>query len=158
MEEIYKNIFIGSDYDCLHTSRMAVIHACKTCHQKALNYTKSLPQTHPNYLIAEEKNNLYLNMVDMSRELSPLYTNPVMSKAMEFIDKSADNGKILIHCNQGMSRSPSIGLLFLARKNVINNTSYRNAKSDFLKIYPFFSPGTGIELYMAGNWNDLLDI
>ena len=42
--------------------------------------------------------------------------------------------KVLIHCNQGISRSPSIGLHYLSVKGIIKNESYEVAKEDFIKI------------------------
>ena len=90
MQEIFKNIFIGADQECsnLGITGWAVIHACKhPCHVKAVGYTKSLPSTHPNYLVMENSQHLFLNMVDMEKELSPIYTNPIMKSAMAFIEK-----------------------------------------------------------------------
>lgn len=160
MKEIYKNLFIGSDIDCMTASRnneFATIHACKTCHQKVLNYTKSLSSTHPNYLIYEHDNHLFLNMVDMSNEFSPIYTNPMIKVALDFINRNIPNKEILIHCNLGQSRSPSIGLVYLAIKGIINNKSYKDAISDFIKIYPDYNPGNGIALYLEHNWNSIIN-
>lgn len=47
MNEIYHNIYNVSIRQA--SSGCAVIHAFKTCHQKALKYTKSLPQSHPHF-------------------------------------------------------------------------------------------------------------
>ena len=63
---------------------------------------------------------------------------------------------MLIHCNQGLSRSPSIGMVYLARKNKITPTSYLDAKSEFISVYPDFLPGRGIELYLKNNWPKLM--
>jgi predicted protein tyrosine phosphatase len=157
MKEIYKNLFIGDDSDCFKSkySDYAVIHACKTCHQKALHYLKSLPNIHPHYLIYEKDNHLYLNMVDM-RELLSVYTNPIMQSAMRFIDLRLPNEKVLVHCNQGFSRSPSIVLIYMALKELLSDNSYTEAKSEFIKIYPSYLPGIGLELYLAHNWSDLM--
>ena len=133
--KIFDNLFIGSDHECRSGNFDVVIHACKTCHQKALVYTKSLPSNHPNYLTFLNSNHLYLNMVDMDKELMAMYTNPIMSAAIKFIEDNIQSKQILIHCNQGMSRSPSIGLLYLARRKVISDLSYDTAKSDFLRMY-----------------------
>jgi hypothetical protein len=70
MIEIIENLYIGDDSDCINQNRdMTIIHACKTCHQKGVGYRGNLPSTHPNYLILETNGNLYLNLVDMEREL-----------------------------------------------------------------------------------------
>ena len=59
--------------------------------------------------------------------------------------------KVLIHCNQGISRSPSIGLLYLAVKGIIKNENYNIAKEDFIKIYPKYEP-SGIKEFLEINW------
>ncbi|MGB2579455.1 putative protein tyrosine phosphatase [Elusimicrobium simillimum] len=155
MKEIYKNLFVGSDIDC-SPQNFKTIHACKTCHQKHLGYRGSLPQNHPEYLVAETSEHLFLNMVDMEREFLPKFTHPIMNAAMNFIDKHIENNKILIHCNQGASRSCGIALLYLARKEAISKENLQKAESDFIKIYPNANLGLGIRLYLNNNWQDLV--
>ena len=63
MYEIFEGLFIGNDIDCNIYSKnndFAIIHACKTCHQRVLRYNKSLSQLDPNYLIYEMDNHLFL--------------------------------------------------------------------------------------------------
>ena len=70
MEEIYPNLFIGSDDDYKFLSYdlkgWYVIHACKEpYHRNALRYVgRSAPKDHPEYLIAERDGHLILNLVD----------------------------------------------------------------------------------------------
>jgi len=157
MIKIMYNLFIGNDYDCFTCSDgFSVIHACKTCHQKGIGYRGSLPSSHPNYLVFEQENHLYLNMVDMENELLPRFTHPIMNRAILFIEKNITKNPILIHCNQGQSRSPSVGLVYLARENKIASNSYFEARKDFLNVYPNYLPGRGIELYLMNNWEDLI--
>jgi len=155
MIEVYENLFIGDDTDC-YPQNFKTIHACKTCHQKHLGYRGSLPQNHPAYLIAETPEHLFLNMVDMERELLPKFTHPIMKAAMDFMDKHIGNNKILIHCNQGASRSAAVALLYLARKGVISKENYQKAEADFIKIYPKTNLGLGIKLYLNNNWRELV--
>ena len=81
----------------------------------------------------------------------------MVSKAMEFINNNIKNKKILIHCNQGQSRSPSLGLVYLARNGDIPKDSYSVAAQAFLKLYPDYSPGTGIALYLEHNWDWIIN-
>jgi hypothetical protein len=156
MVKITKNLCVGNDLDCQRSGMgMAIIHACKTCHQIGVGYKGSLPSGNPNYLIFEKGLHLYLNMVDMDQELLPKYTNPIMRAAVDFIKRHIDNKIVLVHCNQGHSRSPSIGLLYLARKSIINQSSYKDAAFDFTRIYPDYQPGKGIESYLLRNWRNL---
>jgi len=157
MIEIIDNLFIGNDYDCSTCCNdFSIIHACKTCHQRGVGYRGSLLPSHPNYLIFEQENHLYLNMVDMERELLPRFTHPIMNSAIYFLEKNISETTILIHCNQGQSRSPSIGLIYLARENKIASNSYSDARNDFLNVYPDFLPGRGIELYLMKYWQELM--
>lgn len=160
MIEVHKNIFVGSETDCFHDKRddWIVIHACKNpCHCHAVGYSGSLPNNHPEYLISEKENNLYLNMVDMTKPLSPVYTHPIMKKALSLIYSSIKNKKILIHCNFGQSRSASIILVYLARENKISKDSFNEAFKGFLELYPNYNPGEGIKAYLNFNWGELMD-
>lgn len=159
MNEISENLFIGNDFDCsTNGSNFAIIHACKTCHQKGIGYRGNLSSTHPNYLIYDNDNNLFLNLVDMDRELLSKFTHPIMKSALNFIRNHIKTEKILVHCNQGRSRSPSICLVYLAQNGIISSNSYINAKEEFEKIYPDYSPGKGVELYLHKNWGSVMEL
>jgi hypothetical protein len=148
---------LNNNNDCMSMNNdFAIIHACKTCHLNGVGYRGSLTSSHPNYLIKEDATHLYLNMVDMEQELLPKFTHPIIQTAMNFIKSNIENRKILIHCNQGFSRSPSIGLLYLAIKNDLPNTDFNLARNEFQNIYPNYQPGRGIALYMQNNWDDLM--
>ncbi|MDD2622122.1 MAG: dual specificity protein phosphatase family protein [Bacteroidales bacterium] len=161
MLQIYDKIYVGSEQDCNFNAPdgWVIIHACKhPCHIKAVGYKGSLPKSHPNYLILENNKHLVLNMVDMEQELHPTYTNPIMKAAINFIEKYIEMNKILIHCNQGQSRSPSIALIYMARKGIINNESYPAASKEFIKLYQYYQPGRGIAAYMNNNWDFLMNM
>lgn len=158
MKEVSKNLFVGNDLDCANSSGFAVIHACKTCHQKALRYTGSLTSSNPNYLFFQKDKNLFLNMVDMRKVLEQKFTNPIMESAILFINENVEKRRVLIHCNQGFSRSPSIALIYLSLINILPNTFYLDAKNDFTKVFPEYNPGSGIELYMMNNWKFLMEL
>ncbi len=159
MKEIHPNLFIGVDADCRKCGfdpEFAIVHACKTCHQSALGYAKSLPPTDPNYLIYENDRHLYLNLVDMPAEFQPKFTHPIFDRAMDFIDRHIAAHKVLIHCNQGQSRSTSLGLVWLARAGIINNENLESAAAEFIKLYPDYLPGNGVRLYTKNNWDYLM--
>ncbi|GAG59460.1 unnamed protein product, partial [marine sediment metagenome] len=86
------------------------------------------------------------------------FTHPIMKSALAFIRTHIVNRKILIHCNKGQSRSPSIGLIYLAQTENIPNNSYQDAREEFLKIYPTYLPGKGIELYLQNQWKYILEL
>jgi hypothetical protein len=153
MFEVYPNLFIGIERECFFTQRddWAVIHACKSpCHQRALGYRGSLPKDHPNYLVYERGNHLFLNMIDPNE---PLFMPPLFVVSLDFIEQHISKRKVLIHCNEGLSRSPSLALLYLAKRaGVINEKSYGLAVRDFVKLFPSYRPGRGIALYLELHW------
>jgi len=156
MFEIYPNLFVGNCNDCFYHEKdgWAVIHACKSpCHQNILGYKGSLPQNHPNYLIYERPNHLFLNIIDPQE---PLFKLPLFSRSLDFIDSHLPTQKVLVHCNNGLSRAPSIVLLFLAKRlKNIDNDDFMHAASDFKKLYPYYQPGRGILIYLSQNWQTL---
>jgi predicted protein tyrosine phosphatase len=79
---------------------------------------------------------------------------PLFTSFMVFSNKHWNEGrKLLIHCNQGESRAPSLAMLFMAKGlSAINNVSYESARSEFEKLYPRYNPGKGIETYFSRNW------
>lgn len=159
MIQVYENLFVGTTADCFYDERedSAVVHACKTpCHQRKLGYTKNLPSTHPNYLILEEGNHLYLNIVDMA-QLMPKFVDPIFFKALEFIENNISDRQVIIHCNLGQSRSPGIALTYMAKKELIPKTSYSDAVTAFRLIYPNYAPGRGVDNYLRENWKKLVN-
>lgn len=161
MTEVYKNLFVGTELDCRYDNPegWAFVHACKhPCHTKIVGYKGILPQNHPCYLICEKGNHLALNMVDMENELLHRFTNPIITAAIRFIDSHIKENKILIHCNQGQSRAPSIAMIYLAKKRVIKNGTFNEAFHDFIELYKGYQPGKGIGLYINRNWTTLMDL
>jgi hypothetical protein len=153
MIEVYPDLFVGTDNDCFYHEKQewAVIHACRSpCHQRIVGYKGSLPQNHPNYLIYEKENHLFLNIIDPP---SPLYKSQLFFRSLDFISHHIRERKVLVHCNNGLSRAPSIALLFLAKRiRKINNDSFEQAVFDFKKLYSYYQPGKGIATYLCQNW------
>ncbi len=131
----------------------AVVHACKDpCHKLALGYQRSLAPAHPNYLSYEQNLHLYLNMVDPS---TPKFRPESFRTFLEFTDRHITNRPVVIHCNQGLSRAPSLALLYMAKRlQLLPNTNYAAARSAFEEQFPY-SPGKGIEAFLSAHWASL---
>ena len=155
--QINNRIFIGDNFSCFYDDKegWVVIHACKSpCHQRAVGYRGNLPSTHSDYLIKEDEKHLYLNMVDNDIWI-PKFIEPMIKKFIEFMKKNINNN-ILIHCNVGLSRSPALALIFLAKvSKEIKNDSYDDAKKEFIQLYPAYQPGRGVDDYLRKYWNEL---
>lgn len=131
VSKIAGNIYVGDDSDCNSEDGWVIIHACKTCFKKV------------------DKNDcdLYLNMID---PIQPLFNLQLFKDAVDFINKNIKYKKILIHCNKGMSRSPSIAMLY-----VFGNLDYGEAQYNMSEVYNKYQPSLGIDTYMEENWEQL---
>jgi predicted protein tyrosine phosphatase len=158
MIEITRNLFIGTanDYETQVKGKenWTTIHACKEpYHRQALRYMgRSAPKEHPEYYFAVRENRLILNLIDANT--SNYIPKIIIDKALNYIDNSLkSNKKCLVHCNQGQSRSPSIGLLYLAQNKLLPN-DFNSAEKEFKKIYPFYNPNNGIRDFIKKNWTN----
>lgn len=158
MIEIANQLFIGNQEDYELRAKGAdgwsIVHACKEpYHRNLLGYTgRGAPKGHPEYLLARRENRLFLNIVDVE---SPDYiAREIIDAALSFIKEALSNGgKCLVHCNQGESRSPSIGLLHLAVNNLLPK-DFAKAEDEFRKLYPPYNPKNGIRSFIINHWND----
>lgn len=148
MTEIYKNLFVGNDNDC-RKFEGAIVHACQSC------FVRGVCGNVRGKVVFENIDDLYLNLLDIST-LSYDYAYPIIKKSIEFIDKKIKEKKVLIHCNFGASRSPSIALIYMANKGYIDNSSVKNAVSDFKNIYNNYYPGFGMYKYFERYWDDII--
>lgn len=157
MIEIYPNLFVGSqeDFEANPTKFLEwrVVHACKEpYHRKALGYTgRGAPQNSPYYYYLYDKyGHLILNIVDTN---SPDFFNDEMiDEAVRYcLEGLENNQKVLIHCNQGESRAPSLGLLVM-RKTGFFGDDFEKSVDVYRKIYPLFNPKSGIYLYIKKRW------
>ena len=157
IRQVHDRIYVGSDADCFHIREgWAVVHACKEkCHRNAVGYHGNLPRTHPYYLVYKEVNNLYLNMIDPD---TPMFMPPLFEETLSFVDERWNSGfNVLIHCNKGGSRAPSLALLFLAKRiGSISNESYRDAWMDYIEVDPQYLPSLGIQTYLTNHWEELI--
>jgi protein-tyrosine phosphatase len=156
---IHDRIRVGDQSDCViglcMTPGDSVIHCVKDpCHKRTVGYTKNLSKDHPNYLSAEYRNDLFLNLVDPP---VPLFQAQSFALFRQFAREHYNRGEnLLIHCNQGFSRAPSLAMLFLAKElGVISSESYAAAVEEFKPLYPAFAPGKGIEMFMQEHWGEL---
>lgn len=140
--QVFPNLFVADMEGCRYDEGTAVIHACKhPCYESIMG---NVPKSDPNYLFIEIGNNLYLNIIDPDK---PLFCRTTFDVSLQFISKHIEKRKVVIHCNEGRSRSASIAMLFLFKK-----LHYRNAVNEFLDVYNEYEPSLGIEKYLGTNW------
>lgn len=159
-DNAWLSLFVGNQEDekaITNPDEWAIIHAAKEpYHREALGYTgRSAPKDHPEYLMAYRpclntlpKNRLILNLVDVE---DPKYVHPsIMRAAMWFIDQ---NAHVLVHCNQGASRSPTIAMLYLHSIGKLP-LIFEAAEAAFKEIYPPYCPGKGMRGFAQAHWEE----
>lgn len=161
MKEIFPNLFVGSeeDYNRIKNDLKGwyIIHACKEpFHRRALGYKgRGAQKDHPEYLIAERDGRLILNLVDAD---DPAYIpKEIIDKALETIEREISNSKILLHCNQGMSRSAIIGMLYLRAKDELP-FNFDVSETKFKELYPFYNPNSGMRIFAQRNWDEYCNL
>lgn len=157
MIEVYPNLHVGSERDEQRMRGQAgwfFIHACKEpYHRLALGYTgRTAAKTHPEYLIARRNGRLILNLVDVD---DPNYIPAeIVDAALDAVRDNIPHSRILLHCNQGQSRSPSIALLFLLKHtDILGEKEMAAAIAAFRTIYPPYAPARGMAEYIRLNWH-----
>uniref|UniRef100_A6W323 Dual specificity protein phosphatase n=1 Tax=Marinomonas sp. (strain MWYL1) TaxID=400668 RepID=A6W323_MARMS len=160
MIEVCHNLFVGNDTDAkkvLSLDGWFIVHACKEpYHRQALGYiSHAAPKTDPEYLIAKRENRLILNLVDAP---NPAYIpKEVMGAAVEAIATNIGSKKVLVHCNKGMSRSPTIAFLYLLKHSkVLDSADLANALNQFKFLYPPYQPAGGVAGFVEMYWRDYL--
>ncbi len=162
MIEIYPNLFVGSkqDYEAEiadiadRTDEWRVVQACKIpFHCEALRYTGAAPEGDPERLVARRGSRLILNLLDHE---DPRYIPKVIiDESLAFIAQGLVAGRrVLVHCNRGYSRGPSIGLLYLAaHTEIFDGLDFHEAEDKFRELYPDYFPKSGIRGFIARYWD-----
>lgn len=164
MKQVSPNIYVGNlkHYKILEKtgqigedSDWGVISACK--HPSYVE-ARDNPDSHiySSKLMIVVPNRLIFNIVDS--EKPDFFTLELFRESFKFIEAKLEEGKhIFIHCNQGVSRSPSIAMAYLAWKGEISSGGVVGATTEFREKYEAFHP-RGIGWFMLHNWKDLMNI
>lgn len=170
MIEVSPNLWVGNGDDEASVrgkDGWTVVSAARDpWHRRALGYTgRGAPKDHPEYLIASRPGHLILNLVDAADVA--YIPQSLVEQALRLIHEMIDGrqfdrdgrlqdfigNKVLIHCNQGQSRSPTIALLYLARHDPrFAGLGYDDAIAKFKTIYPPYEPSKGMADYARLHW------
>ena len=163
MIEVFHNLFVGSAADLPEVMTEAgavrdswfVISAAKLpWHKEALGHAgHGAPKDHPEYLIARRPNRLLLNLIDADKV--EYIRDEIMDAALDAISNSLDAGlKVLVHCNQGQSRAPTIVLLWLRKSGHSSPELTFDGAVRLLTsaVYPAYAPAKGMADYARAHW------
>ena len=161
MIQVFNSIYVGSqiDFETIrqNQTKWGILHCCKDpYHKELVRYQGNLSPTHPDYAYKINGNRMALNLVDMDTYSEKYldFNKTMFIKAFEFLDLQRQLGKnVLIHCNLGESRAPSIALLYLSRLGVFNGGDFITAYSIFQGMYPNFTPRKNIITTVKNLWN-----
>lgn len=108
-----------------------------------MGYRGHLPSTNPDHALKRIENEMALNLVvmDCFSENYLSFNRDMFTTVFSFLDEYGLQGyKILIHCNQGESRAPTIGLLYIARLETFEYADFDTSVQKLRKMYPAYMP------------------
>lgn len=159
MKQISPNVYVGSDedYEKLKDEKSwAFLRCCKFGsggHKETLGYdTQAAPEGKNKYVV-KRGNLMALNLLDLH---DPHFVpEDAIQAGLYFIRDHVDDNKVLVACNAGHSRGPTVGLMWLRTIGRLP-MGFMQAEKVFRDIYPKFDPTQGIEQFARMHWNNLL--
>ncbi len=78
----------------------------------------------------------------------------MIDQATKFISEQRvpSSNKVLVHCNEGCSRGPSIALYYLRNYTAGTPDNFEDAVKWFTEKYPKYNPASGIRGFVEANW------
>ena len=151
MRQVADRLFVGDLTDCRRKpTGFSVVHACKyPCwHDRVGDALKGDPK----FTADETENELWLNIIDPPTKLFQMAT---FDRFLAFMRKQWQAGRqVLIHCNKGQSRAPSLALVFMAKcMGALPAESFDEAWDAWKDTD--YQPGKGIEDWLRENWDDI---
>jgi hypothetical protein len=150
MRKIYERLYTGNLADCFEgAASWSVVHACR--HPCFLRAARRLGVSSESLAHLEDGPNLYLDLIDAPARY---FSTPPFEAFLSFAGRHWSRGTgLLIHCNQGISRGPSLALLFLAQSSTaLPSGSYDEASAAFSRLLPEYSPGQGVGSFLREHW------
>jgi hypothetical protein len=160
LHEVYTRVYIGGDADYEKVkdkegwSFLRVYKYGPGGHRQTLGYTTRAAPKGPNYLWVTKGDNLMaLNILDLDDpNMIPF---EAIKHGLDFAKSRLDAGdKLLIACNQGHSRGPTTGLMFLRS---LGDLPYHfvKAESIYKTLDPMYDPGMGMRQIARSHWAEL---
>jgi len=154
-------LFVGDDADDQDADKKgyAILTAAKDGpygHRAALRYTTMGAPKGDNYYHATRGKRMVLNLLDVDNP--DFIPEQVIFPALKWINKHLKAGdKVLVHCNAGHSRGPSIGLAYLRAMGEMPY-GFRTSEKVFKSLYPKYEPGNGMKSFVRAHWEQLKNL
>jgi hypothetical protein len=144
---VHYGLFVGSAADTYKFSG-SILHCAKDpWFIQAIN-RPGITQNHPTNpnVIQIQYNEMALNMVDA--EHPKYFSDEMVNAGLDFItERFAEGDAVLCHCNMGVSRSPSIAMLWMFEHGFLDN-EFRYAVPQFKDLYKNWMPANGVWQYL----------
>lgn len=155
MKQIADKLWVGSadDFKQLDAfgTEWAILHAAKTQHKAICGYTTNAAPKDAEYYSARRGKRLALNMIDAPKP--EFFHKPMVDEGIAFIAEQLasikDPDQVLIACDKGQSRAPSMGMLYLAPSLP---EDFEAAEAEYRAICPQYQPANGIREFARANW------
>ena len=155
MVRISEKVYVGTleDYELNKSSEniYTIIAAKEPYHRRVVGYSgRACSKHHPEYLYAERERCLICNLVDVDdvNWISPVIIDKVFKNMSAALEKGMN---VLICCNQGRSRSATIGMMYLHSIGVLEK-DFETSEKEYRLIYPHYEPAKGIRDYARMHW------
>lgn len=155
-------LYYGSseDYEFVRTSKFfAKDYATLLCaknpyHKEIVGYDGNLSRMHPNYLVVEklEQHIMALNMIDAPEK--QYFSDDMILSGIDFIGKELEHRDVLVVCNKGASRSPTMCLMYMMlHGDIPKDSSHSQIFGQFEAIAPTWRPNKGMLEYLVEFWD-----
>lgn len=149
---VHHGLFVGGGYDAPRFAG-SVLHCARDpwfVDAKQAGFP-TMPDTRDT-VICIKYNEMALNLVDAA---DPRYFwDCTINTGLQFItDRMAAGDPILVHCNAGVSRSPSIALLWMWEHGFLDK-EFQYVTAQFRNLYRDYMPGNGVYLYLKNRIED----
>lgn len=146
------------EYESIKASGLdipALLCAKHPYHKQIVGYEKNCPKNHPEYLVSYKPNEhlMALNMIDA--EKPEFFSDEMIFAGLRFIDDElAKSRNVVVVCNKGESRSPSMCLLYLMANNYFDKKlKFSEVFSEFENLALNWNPKSGILQYCINFWD-----
>lgn len=156
MIKVHENLYVGddSDFERLHErSGWSFLRCCKFgpgSHKELLGYETQAAPEGKNQFVVRKGNIMALNLLDLH---DPNFVpTEAIQTGLDFIQKElAAGNKVLVACNHGVSRGPTVALMFM---RTLGEFPYGFMQSEriFRGIYHPYNPGIGINQFARQQW------
>ena len=143
---VHHGLFVGSAADTYKFSG-SILHCAKEPWFVEAKEKGFVPLSESyNTVIRIAYNEMSLNLVDAADK--KYFNDVTINPGLEFIsERMAEGDAVLVHCNLGISRSPSIALLWMWEHGYLDK-EFRYALPQFKELYPAYQPGNGVWQYL----------